>query len=259
MGADIIKIIIEKQPSWFFNVASVIMLVILIILGYWIFLGAKRYADAVGKENTLISLQQQLSDQKEITALYRNTSSQLASVVQNARIFINSLNEYRNDSDARLDKAHFLIQRIVEALASDIKSNGGERHRCGLWFENIDEGVLYLANGSAGFPDSYIGNRTLGIHESIAGRAYRKKQTIKIDNVENDSDWSPSDTPSSYKALICVPVGSWGVLTIDAKEPMDENAVLIGELYASIIEGILDEFSRLATSQDVQETHTQMS
>lgn len=257
MGSEIIKVIIEKQPSWFFNIAAVIMLAILAIIGYWVFKGAKQYAESINKENRLISLQQQLSDQKDITSSYKNTSSQLASVVQNARLFINSLNEFRDST--QVEVAYFLIQRIVEALASDIKSNGGERHRCGIWFENVDEGVLYLAHASAGFPHSYIGNRTLGMHESIAGRAYRKKRTIKIDDVQSDSDWNPSDTPSSYRALICVPVASWGVLTIDAKEPMDENAVLIGELYASIIEGILDEVSRISTLQDTQEKQPQMS
>ncbi|WJQ07672.1 hypothetical protein QT235_03180 [Geobacillus stearothermophilus] len=256
---DILKIIVEKQPDWFFNVSSLILLAILIIIGGWAFIGAKRLADSVNKENKLISLQKQVSDQKDMINTYENTASQLATVVQNARLFINSLNELRNTTNPQAEEANFLIQRIIEALASDIKSNGRERHRCGLWFEDVKSGVLYLAHASAGFPHSYIGNRTLGIHESIAGRAYRKKRTIKIDNVESDSDWSPSETPSSYKSLICVPVNSWGVLTIDAKEPMDDNAVLIGELYASIIEGILDEVSRITASQKIEEKQPYLS
>lgn len=50
-----------------------------------------------------------------------------------------------------------------------------------------------------------------------------------------------SEQASSYTSLICIPVGSWGVITIDAKQPMGNGALLVGELYASIIHSILDE------------------
>jgi hypothetical protein len=41
--------------------------------------------------------------------------------------------------------------------------------------------------------------------------------------------------------LICIPLDNWAVLTIDGLEPMSEKCKMIGELYATIIRGIIDE------------------
>ena len=51
-----------------------------------------------------------------------------------------------------------------------------------------------------------------------------------------------SDSP--YSALICIPISTFGVLTIDALKPMKEEIVVIGKLYSRIIEGTVYELLR---------------
>ncbi|PID22470.1 hypothetical protein CSV61_02155 [Sporosarcina sp. P3] len=231
-----------RIPDWVITITSVIFIFIFIIISRTLWLAVKRYSDAIGRENRLISLQDDVGDLRAEINAQRNKALQYQNVTINARSFVNSLNNLvRDQSDGYV----FFIQRIVEAIAADIKSSGSERHRCGFWLkEGDDEEALTLYTGSAGFPDTYISNRKLDIHDSIAGRAFRKKQIINLSDVTTDSDWSSADSSGTYKALICIPVDVYGILTIDAREPMDENIQLIGELYAVIIEGVLNEMVR---------------
>lgn len=247
MAETAITELFNKLPNWAFVIASIVLIVLLIGISVLVWIAVKRYAEAVGRENKVIQLQEDLAIQKESANIQRNATSQLQSVIMNARSYVNSLNRTRHQTDTP-DFSSF-VQRIIEAIASDVKAHGGERHRCGLWLENRDSGVLKLIHGSAGFPEHYLNNKELDINDSIAGRSFRKKQVVKVDNVEEDSDWSASDSSNSYSALICIPIGEWGVITIDARSPMNENAQLIGELYGSIVEGIFDElFYQLSLS-----------
>ncbi|MES1040619.1 GAF domain-containing protein [Peribacillus simplex] len=231
----------KRLPDWAFVASSGIFLILLGIITYFVALGVKRFSDAAGQENRLVNLQEEHIKLVTENSKFISSTAQLQTVLINSRSFVNSLNKLMSDTDP--DFSHFyLIQRIIEGIASDVKANGGERHRCGFWLEDQDKGVLYLSNGSAGFPESYIENRHLDINNSIAGRCFRKKQTINLPDVTLDTDWSPTDSSGSYKALICIPVGSWGVITIDAKEPMEENAKLIGDFYAEILEGIFNDY-----------------
>jgi hypothetical protein len=241
----------KRLPDWAFVASSVIFLVLLGIITYFISIATKRYADSVGQENRVISLQE---ENKQIFLDYQRYSSstaQLQTVLMNSRSFVNSLNKLPTTEKPPYEN---LIQRVIEGLASDVKAHGGERHRCGFWIASLDQGVLSLINGSAGFPDNYVESRKLDLNNSIAGRCFRKKLSINLPDVTIDTDWSPVDSSGSYKALICVPVGSWGVITIDAKEPMEENAQLIGEFYSSIIEGIFNDFMYRLESETVNQS-----
>jgi len=256
MTETLIKEWFKRLPDWVFTLSSLIFLALLIGISIMVWIAVKRYADAIGRENRVIELQDKLANQKEEVMNQGNSTSQLQTVLMNARHYVNSLNDMRESTNT--PNYPQFIQRIVEAIASDVKSHGGERHRCGLWLETDNTGKLILLYGSSGFPEHYIQHRTLDIHDSIAGRSFRKKQVIKVDNVLEDSDWSPSETSNTtYKALVCIPLGVWGVITIDAREPLDENAQLIGELYGSILEGIMEDLFYLLNTQDVAEENTE--
>jgi hypothetical protein len=231
---------IKRMPDWGLMVATVIILILLTGVSVMMWIAVQRYMEAIGRENRIITLQDEVSKQKESAASSINSASQLQNVLMNARSFINTLNNNRTNPEEP-DYIAF-NQRIVEAIASDIKSYGGERHRCGLWIEDTQKGVLTLIHGSSGFPDHYINHRQLDINNSIAGRAFRKKQFLRINNVMEDSDWSSSESSLPYTAMICIPVGEWGIVTIDARKPLDENAQLIGELYTSILQGAMEDF-----------------
>lgn len=229
-----------RIPDWVITITSLIFIFIFIMISRTAWLAAKRYSDAIGRENRLITLQEEVGSLRVEIEMHKNKAMQYQNVTINARSFINSLN--RLIEEQREGYMAF-TQRIVEAIASDVKSSGIERHRCGFWLK--DEGdTLTLRTGSAGFPDTYISSRKLDIHDSIAGRSYRKKQILNLPDVTADSDWSSADSSGTYKALICIPIDVFGVLTIDAREPMDDSIQLIGELYGVIIEGVFNEMLR---------------
>lgn len=231
-------------PQWTITTISIILILLIIGISVAVWLGVFKFSQAMGKENTIISLKESVNSLEKQLAFTAVKASQLQTVTMNARSYIISMNSMIGNSDGTY---FHLIQRIVEAIASDIKSSGIERHRCGFWlYEKGNEGDEYLElyNGSSGFPHSYINIRTLDLNDSIAGRAYRKKQTINLSDVTSDADWSSVVSSGTYGALICIPVAEFGVLTIDAKEPMDESIQSIGELYASIIEGLFSEMIR---------------
>jgi putative methionine-R-sulfoxide reductase with GAF domain len=235
---DAIKILLEKQPSWFFHVSSLVLLIILGIIGYWVFIGAKRYSDAIAKEDKLVTLLEERNLIRQEKESNRAITDQICVVLENSTTFIKALNNFNNEEY----HVNNHVQTIIESLATDVKTVIGERHRCGFWLADENNSNLTLANGSAAFPFGYVNNKTLDINNSIAGRCYRKKETIFIDDVSQDPDWSTTDNQSSYTSLICVPVGPWGVITIDGKQKMTHNTVLIGKLYASIIEGYMNKF-----------------
>jgi putative methionine-R-sulfoxide reductase with GAF domain len=219
-------------------------LVLLGAIAWWTGSGARRFWQTIGKEDKLIKLQEEIIDVKEKNQHNEDIASQVCTVIANAKNFLVSLNGLRKleNPDEVLQPADYLIQRVVEALSSDVKSSPGEQHRCGLWLDE-ENGELIMYKGSSGFPENYINQRKLDIDHSIAGKAYRKQQTVKKDDVQNDEDWEPNpDSNSKYSAIICIPISKWGVLTIDAKKPMNNEQMLIGELYSYVIEGAINEF-----------------
>lgn len=237
MNPDIVKVLLDKQPTWFFHVSSVILTFILIVVAIWVFKGAKRYYLAVDKENRIVSLLEEKNALQQENKSHKAITEQMSVVLENSITFINALNNYDQSSSVFEN-----IQSIIESLATDIKTVVGERHRCGFWLAESNNQFLKLYNGSASFPHGYIGFRELDMNNSIAGRCFRKKRTLLINDVTQDADWIVTDSPSSYSSLICMPVGSWGVITIDGKQKMNDNTVLIGKLYASIIEGFMNKF-----------------
>lgn len=254
MNGGFWKDIFSYMPPWFFGVAAFIILLALIVILIWISLGARRFADSMNKENRLIELQANVIEVQAKHKEQQDTSLLLKTAVENSKSYIKSLNDLRAMNDSQIITNHDqisyncqqFIQRMLDSLSSDIKSRSGERHRCGLWFE-LDGGLM-LAHGSTGFPEEYINNRRLDIDRSIAGKCFRKKETIKRDDVTKDDDWEESKNPSSnYTALICIPINTWSVLTIDALEPMKNEVVAIGELYAKIIEGAIDDMFKSFT------------
>jgi hypothetical protein len=245
--------ILKEMPNWFYPLAAIIILLSLGFIAWWIFIGAKRYSDALVRENRIITLQDEIAIEKEKSKVSLGLSSQLKVCLENIQGHIFTLNEFRNNTDEEIiNGTNHSVERIIDSLVSDVKFDSGERHRCGLWYE-ID-GLLSLLSGSSGFPQSYLDHRKLDTNRSIAGKCFRKKEIIKRDNVLDDEDWekNPNST-SKYTAVICIPVGDWGVLTIDALSPMREEVIIIGELYSRILEGILNEYTNaLARSFEAQ-------
>jgi hypothetical protein len=249
LTGDFWKEMLGKFPDFFFVVAALIVLFILIVIGIWVSIGAKRFADSMGKENRLISLQEEMIKEKEENKINSDIASLLKTVIENTESHIHHLNRIKNQVESYSAQAleyRQLIQQLINSLSNDIKFNPGERHRCGLWVEDEDTGnkSLILVVGSTGFPPDYILNRVLNIDRSIAGNCFRKKQVIKRDNVLVDEDWEKNrHSNSNYTALICVPISDMGVLTIDALKPMKEEILCIAQIYARIIEIALSELS----------------
>lgn len=232
--------VVKMMPAWVFVVGGIIILIGLVGAVLFIWLGVKRFADGMNKENRMINIQSELIAEKENSKRNSGIASQLITAAENAEAFLRNLNEISASADyeANARDARFLIQRIVDALASDIKYRPGERHRCGVWAYDYERECLELMVASSGFPNYYIGERQLDIHRSVAGRSFRKKQVELIPNVNDDLDWEKNNqSNSAYTAMICIPINDLGVFTIDSIYPMSEEVARIGQLYARIIEG----------------------
>lgn len=252
MVGDMFKEFLEKLYPWHFHVAGAIILAALALFFWYTFIGVNKFTRAVSSilehHDHARKLQEELEQVKVDGSKHKMIADHVSRVIFNLKPFIDSLNEIRTMTQAyqRMIESSSLIQRVLDSLTSDMKTKSGEHHRCGIWM--IEDDLLRLAVVSAGFPSSHRGNRTLSKDRSIAGRAFRTKQTQNIADVTNDTEWVRNDeTRNHYLSLICVPLGDWGVLTIDGIEPMSLEGQHIGELYASVIQGAIQEYY-MATS-----------
>jgi putative methionine-R-sulfoxide reductase with GAF domain len=240
-----LRAIIERLPEWSFHVFAAVIAVGIAMYFYKTFFLQKKFnelvRDVLKRDDRIKEYQEKIDRLGEEKARKEAVASQLTSTISNVTPFIEALNNLRKMRNAQITyvESANLLQRLLDVLALDIKSVSGERHRCGIWFK--DDHMLTLQFASAGFPNSYIGNRRLDINRSIAGRSLRKQMTIYCPDVTKDEDWERNnDSKSPYKSLICIPIGDWSVLTIDGLEPMREECKMIGELYATIVGGIMD-------------------
>lgn len=246
MSAGLFKDILERMNPWFYDAAGFVILAAMITFFGFSFWGVKRFSTAISnvlkRDDRIKELQDKLDEEKGKHFKSEMVSSQITTALFNIRPFIQTLNSIRTEMNPglRMQEALNLIQRILDQLSSDIKVKSGERHRCGIWIH--DERILKLSFVSSGFPRHYKNFRMLDIDHSTAGKSFRKKQTLRVPDVATDSDWEPNqDSKNSYTSLICVPLGAWGVLTIDGLKELSEECELIGELYATIIEGAVQE------------------
>ncbi len=253
-----LKAIIDKLPGWSFHAFAVMIAIGIGLYFYKTFFLQKKFnqlvEDVLKRDDRIKEFQQKIDflsaekNKKEIIA------SQVTSTIANVSQFVEALNNLRRLDSPQLifrESTNLLI-RILNVLSSDIKSASGGRHRCGIWLRT--DHVLVLNFTSAGFPISYNGHRQLHMDRSIAGRCLRKQSVIICPDVTKDEDYEKNeDSKSPYKSLICIPFENWGVLTIDGLEPMSDECRLIGELYATIIQGIMDEYVKALVHQQNQE------
>lgn len=242
---DFFKELMGKMPEWFFAVAAILVLVGIAGILVWFVLGAYRYSREMGKDTKLQQLQESLQKERQYNKANEERASQLAGALAAIKPLINTLNKIRSFTDVEevMYETVNLIRRATDNLASDIKFRAGEKHRCGLWIEQ--NRVLQLQFASAGFPTSYLNNRTLEVDRSIAGKSFRLKTIINEPDVTVNDEWQKNDqSTSKYKSLICIPVSTWGVLTIDGFHPMNDEVMMIGEVYATLLEGAFLEYVR---------------
>ncbi|WP_166639329.1 GAF domain-containing protein [Aureibacillus halotolerans] len=252
--------VLNRSPDWVFHITSIFMVALVALLVWWAGIGAKRFADALGRENRLISIQEELLDMQKQATQAEATTQQLRTTVDHMSSHLKNLQQLRlSEYDSIEDvetTAHALLQRIVESLAADIKFKAGDAHRCGLWLSDIDARRLVLFKGSHGFPTASIQSRTLDIDKSVAGLSFRRGEPLLDNNVKHHSDWAVNPHSSSkYKTMVSIPMTHWGVLTIDGRHDMTEDTIRIGEVYASVMDVILSEYMlALHTSDDEYES-----
>ncbi|RKD21111.1 hypothetical protein BEP19_15670 [Ammoniphilus oxalaticus] len=244
--SDFWKELFARMPDWLLNTAALVIIAAVIIMLFWFILAARKFSETMGNENRVIQLQDDLIIERKQSQINEDISSQAVTTLQNMKNYISALNDIRfsftyEDPNIYTYKVTSLIQRLIDGLAADVKLSPGERHRCGVWLEN--NGILKLRYASSGFPENYIGVRELSIEHSLAGKSFRRKQTVKYTDVTEEEDWEKNPASSSdYTALICIPMAGWGVLTIDALKPMRDEVSIIGELYGALIESAVIEF-----------------
>lgn len=238
-----LKGILDKLPPWFYSLSAILFLAVLIIFFGMTLFGASRITRAMhsimSRDRRIEQLHDRLHEAIRRAEWQSNIASQLATACGNLGPLLHQLNALRSHPNpmTRLSEIESLVQRCLDTLSSDIKVSAGGRHRCALWVQQEEELLLVFA--SSGFPKTHPGNRRLHIHRSIAGRCLRKRQLIHVDDVTEDDDWEPNhDSRSLYSSLICVPVSTWMVLTVDGVEPMSSEVEMLCELYGVLFEGI---------------------
>lgn len=242
--------LVERLPGWFFGALAFVLLIVLLVVLLYLVVGAKRVAESVGLGKELYVLSQQLCEAKEASRVDRAIAEQLSTTLKNVGLYMRRLSQLQPNMNWPAVSTY--IQGALDALTQDIKHQPGERHRCAFWLEHND--CLLFMVGSAGFPHSYSnGGRRLDIHRSIAGRALRLGKTINRANVREDEDWEPNpESDSPYTAIIAVPLYDvmkakpFGVLTVDALNPMGEREQRISEAYAALIEHAYNQLAFMA-------------
>jgi hypothetical protein len=241
-----LKDILDKLPMWFYSLSALLFLVVLIIFFGMTLFGASRITRSMNsimnRDRRIEQLHDRLHEAVQRAERQDNVASQLATACGNLGPLLHQLNGLRSNLNplTRMSEIESLVQRCLDTLSSDIKVSAGGRHRCALWVQQ--EELLLLVFASSGFPKTHPGSRKLHIHRSIAGRCLRKSQMIHVDDVTEDDDWEPNhESKSPYRSLVCVPVSTWVVLTVDGIQPMGREVELLCELYGVMFEGIFQE------------------
>lgn len=248
--AAIIAELLKVVPSWVFLGIGIIILIMLLGICFLVWMtlhGTYKNSQRGHIEKDLKDEIVRITKSKDI---YQEQVARLEHIIKNARSFTSSYVNLVNEEKDNFDEN---IQRIIESICNDIKMTARNGHRSGFWFfepdqNNPSNGVLSLMFGSSGFPDNYFGNRKLDIHNSIAGRSFRKGTVQLINEVSKDPDWD-SNGSNNYKAILCVPIRDYGVVTVDSNEDITEQIKIIVELYSVIIEGVFDSMQRNLTQQ----------
>lgn len=242
----IIKAMLDKLPAWSYQLFAVVIAAGLVFYFIKTLYINKKFTEVIhevlNREDRMKRLQDKVDNLQVTGGLTEHASSQMLSALRNMKPFADALNGLRGMADpyAVLHESNFLLQRMLDMLAVDMKCAPGGHHRCGIW--KYEEPILILQLASVGFPNHYVGQRHLHIDRSVAGRSFRKQVTVQSADVLKDEDWERNqESKSPYRSLICISLGTYGVLTMDGLEPFNESSAVIGELYAAIMTGILAE------------------
>ncbi|MGG3281959.1 GAF domain-containing protein [Paenibacillus solani] len=238
MGGDLVKAVIEKIPSWVFSIIGIGIVALFFYVSFLLSKGARKISSVLDKENNIKDMQEKIRSLEKENERFNGMSSQLSTAMENLTAHISTLDLIRVGSKSSVETRYMLtnlLAKMTDSLAADIKFSPGEKHRCGYWIFENENRLLRLFQGSSGFPNGYINNRELSVDSSVAGRAYRLRKTVYEPNVEEAMEWSKNpDSLSRYKAIISIPVFPFGVLTIDAINPMMKETIEIGEAYAAL-------------------------
>lgn len=245
----VLKGILDKLPPWSFQVFAIVIAVGIVFYFVKTLYINKRFsdmiADVLSRDDRMNGYQEKIDALREKQEESEQTVQQTLSAIRNFESFLNTFNDLRlvKDPYLVLTESSFLLQRMLDMLAIDMKLKPGVHHRCGIWL--YEDQMLTLRFSSAGFPKHYVGERALHVDRSVAGRCYRKQAIVQIVDVTKDEDWERNvESKSPYKALLCLPLGNFGVLTIDGLEPFHEAGRAIGEIYAGLVISVLTEHTR---------------
>lgn len=250
--ADAIKEFFKHMYPWHIHAMGAVVILGMMAFIWYTYFGVHRVSKAFSAilkhDDNIQTLWKQIDELKSVNEFNKTVAEYVSRAIYEIKPFIDALNDLRLNSGPRerLTGSSILIQRLVDSLTTDIKMKSGEHHRCCIW--GADGPDLRPLVTSSGFPNNYNVSRELHRDNSIAGRAFRTKQTQNIPDVTLDREWSRNpDSRSTYKSLICIPIGDVAVLTIDGNEPMRIECQHIGELFAAVIEGAINEYYKAMT------------
>ncbi|MCG7407565.1 type VI secretion system transmembrane protein TssO [Paenibacillus sp. ACRRX] len=240
----IIKAMLEKLPPWGYHLFTVVISAGIIFYFFKTLYINKKLSDMVSdvmtRDERMQTYQEKLDTLRTSQMDSEHAAQQSLSALRNLKTFTDTCSDLRMllDPYMALTESAFLLQRMLDMLAIDMKMKPGGHHRCGIWL--YADQTLTLRFASAGFPKKYVGERQLHVDRSVAGRSFRKQTAVHCSDVKKDEDWERNlDSKSPYQSLLCLSLGVHGVLTIDGLEPFHEAGRVIADMYASLMIGVL--------------------
>ncbi|GAK05606.1 hypothetical protein JCM19037_4117 [Geomicrobium sp. JCM 19037] len=253
---EVLRVLFEHQPDWVYGVTGFLIIAGVLVLFVLIGRAAMKYTEKIDKELGFQKIQQELFTSKTEASLQKDISLQTTHAMQNAERFLASLSNLKEQElpvTERLEAYESLMIQLVNTLSTDIKFKPGEEHYCAIWIEEEEIDRLVLFAGNTRF-DEGDQNDQLPIHETIAGRCFRKKRREHVQNIYADVDYYPTEMLRvDSKALLCFPLSEWGVLTIDAQTSFQKEVIPIAALYSRFIELAFIEYSQTLDNQFVDQ------
>ncbi|MBB6448581.1 hypothetical protein HNR44_000530 [Geomicrobium halophilum] len=227
----------DRFPDWVYAIAGVIFIVGGVILIFQVTRISNKFAKAVGREDRIGTLAENNSQLQTELRTLENMRDQYDSALSELSIFLEELRSIKESGDEKFNLSVHLIKKLVNSIPSNIMTKRGYNHRCALWMYNSTTEELEFFSGSAQFPNDYKdGGRTLDINDTAGGRCFRKSESLFIDDVQGDADWTPNDqSRSHYNSLVCIPILNWGIITVDSLSPFEPEIRNIIKVYTDLI------------------------
>ncbi|QQK79606.1 GAF domain-containing protein [Salicibibacter cibi] len=228
----------DHFPDWVYAVAGIVFIAGSVVLMIQVTRISNKFANVVGREDRIGTLAETSAQLQSKLKTLEHVQTQYDSSLNEFSIFLEELRFIKeSEGDEKFHLSVNLMKKLVNAVPGNMSATQGSNHRCALWMYNSTSEGLDFFTGSAQFPNDYKdGGRSLEINNTAGGRCFRKSESLYIDDVKYDDDWTANEqSKSHYNSLICIPILNWGIITVDAMSPFSQESRVIIQVYTDLL------------------------